>query len=149
MPDNATLQAANLDADRFTVENFEIWGRLVATWATGIDHVNDGNQHPRPTTIAELRAQLQQLKTAFNLPARYTNLIIDQSDGRQLVIWLPEKQLLLEGEQEVTQPGAPYRLPQFYKDKFRAVDLDPQTPPDQKLSILMMRVGDYSMNNCR
>ena len=37
--------------ERIVIKNFQRWGQLVKTWSTGVNHIGDGNNYPKPATI--------------------------------------------------------------------------------------------------
>lgn len=60
--------------ERVAVGNFENWGKLVKTWATGDDYVRDGYAYALPTTLDEFKMQVARAKTGLNVPSRITSL---------------------------------------------------------------------------
>jgi hypothetical protein len=44
--------------ERLQVTNHERWGKLVKTWATGNNYLEDENEYPLPTTMEEFKEQL-------------------------------------------------------------------------------------------
>lgn len=138
-----------MTADVFTVENFEIWGELVETWATGDVHPTGGTAYPRPTSIAELKTTLAKAGAGPSIPARYKNLVFAQSTDDTLVITLPEKSVLDSVESNMAaNPRAVWALPAFFADEFDAKPVDPNLPLTKKLTLLAMRIGDYTLANC-
>src|SRR5205807_5660144 len=83
-----------------TLENWENWGKLVKTWATGSNHFNDGNSWPIPKTKAELNDQLKRAQVAMDIPDRFTKVRVDQDlmTDATLVIRLPAKELIEDAE---------------------------------------------------
>jgi hypothetical protein len=135
--------------DLFMVQNYEIWGTLVQSWATGNNYFNDGKSYaPNFTKIADFTATLDSVGAGAVVPARYQTVQFVQSSETNLVIRLPEKRLLLEAIQDLAQPGTIWTLPSFYITEFGAHNVDPSLPPDQKEQLFAMRVGDYTVGNC-
>ncbi len=133
-------------SDQPTVENFEQWGRLIKTWATGVDHIRNGNSYPRPTTIEELRAQAANAGAILTMPDTYTDLTLVQGDRQHLVLRLPAKDILEAAEVELGTPGARYLLPSFYStEAFNDARPDIEDP----MRFHDMRIGDYTISNCR
>lgn len=140
--------------DRFMVANLEIWGNLVKTWATGVDHVQSTTSKTylkQPETIDELRALLADLGVGAILPARYTKLNMVPAPEDTLVIKLPEKKAL-EAAQAELEAGFGYQPPDIYKDFFGAHDLPPASSDDdrkEQVKVHAMSIGDYTIRNCR
>ena len=44
--------------ERLQVSNHERWGKLVKTWATGTNYLEDDNTYPVPETVDEFKEQL-------------------------------------------------------------------------------------------
>ena len=136
----------------YGVRNYTNWGRLVKTWATGEDHVRDGNQYPRPTTIAEFRRQTELANTGLVVPEEVTNLVMVQGDSDTLVVRLPAGAMVRASEARIGslvsgQCGAQYPLPDFYRE---AWEYQPQKELDREglLAFNDRRVGEYTINNC-
>lgn len=141
--------------DRFMVQNLAIWGNLVKTWATGVDHVQSKTSKisylDPPTTIDQLRDLLSDLAAGAILPARYKKLSIISSPEDTLVIKLPEKVALEFAENEL-KDGLGYQAPDLYKEEFGAHDLPPASSDEDKshqLEVHAMSIGDYTIRNCR
>jgi hypothetical protein len=135
----------------FMVQNYEVWGKLVMTWATGVDHVKDPNNSylPRPTTIADFAAMLAKAGVGATLPARFVNLSYAQSTQDTLVVRLPEAAVLTSVETQLAaSPDAIWALPAFYQQEFGAQQMDPTLPLQHKLDLLAMRIGDYTIGVC-
>lgn len=136
----------------YGVRDYLNWGRLVKTWATGDDHVGDGNRYPRPTTLEEFRRQTLQAKCGVVIPDGVTKLAMIQGDNDTLVVRLPSAEMINGTEQQIAglasdPDGARYPLPDFYLD---AWDGYPQKTfdRDELLEFNDRRVGEYTINNC-
>ena len=57
--------------ERITVGSYEQWGKLVKTWATGKDYIRNGQQYPKPSSIAELKQQCAWAGVDAVIPAHY------------------------------------------------------------------------------
>ncbi len=135
----------------YGVGDYLNWGRLVKTWATGDDHVGDGNPYPRPSNLEEFKRQTQQAKCGVVIPDGVTKLVIVQGDSDTLVLRLPSAEMIDATEQQIeglaaNRSSAPYPLPDFYLEAWssyqKAFDLD------ELLEFNDRRVGEYTINNC-
>ena len=135
----------------FKVENMEIWGNIVKTWVTGVDHVGDGSNYTvRPTTIPELVAQLNRAGAGAEVPDSYEELQIVQSTATKMVIAIPDKAALEAAEADlINNPNASITVPEYYKIEFGAHDQDPATPVDHKLMVQAIVIGDYTIRHCK
>ncbi len=111
-------------------------GCLVADWSTG--------QRARPETVEELRRELSGIA---EIPERFTGLVFVQDDAETLVIHLPERQALEQAVSELSDPECEscYPFPQFYADFYRPS----YSPVMSPLDILMARIGDRTLAQCR
>ena len=121
---------------RIEVADYIELGRLVAQWAT--------EPATRPTTVAELRLQLDGIAV---LPGRITTISFAQDTQDHLVLTLPAKAVVEESLERVTDPlgDAFYPLPQFYADHYRPGFGPVMTP----LDTLLARIADTSLAQCR
>jgi len=55
--------------DRLRVTNHEVWGKLVKTWATGINYLGDGNDYPlrRPSRSSSSNWRPRRCSPAFRM----------------------------------------------------------------------------------
>ncbi len=137
------------DIEMLTVGNYDVFGKLIETWAIGEDRVNDGKSYlPRPTNMDELKEMLIRAGAAATIPNRYTTFSFAQSTDSNLVIRLPEKNILLSVENDINAGGT-WQLPAFYLEDFGARNIDSNASVDDKLQLLAMRIGDYTVGNCR
>ena len=49
-----------MQIERLQVTNHERWGKLVKTWATGVNYMDDENSYPLPDTMEAFKEQLGQ-----------------------------------------------------------------------------------------
>ncbi len=135
----------------FKVENMEVWGNIVKTWVTGVDHVNDGSNYTVvPTTIAALVEQLNRAGAGATVPSSYTELEIVQSTATKLTIAIPNKEALVAAETELTNvPNATVTVPDYYRIEFGAHDLDAAATVERKLLVQAMVIGDYTIRHCK
>jgi hypothetical protein len=122
------------------------WGKLVKSWATGINYFDKTKPAPAiPKTLAEFKDQCTARGIAVNLPSYITSLNVVQLEKSALNVHLPEKSLVLEAETQLTAPGGTYPIPPFYDD-FYGTQLE--VADDKKLDLQACRIGDYSIGMC-
>ena len=51
--------------------NHERWGKLVKTWATGQNYMDDDNTYPLPETMEEFKEQLAKAQVFATVPERF------------------------------------------------------------------------------
>src|SRR4051812_46828551 len=135
--------------ERISVSDYEIWGKLIKTWATGIDRINNGKNYlPPPATIADLKQQCAWAGMVITIPARYeaNPVRFAQADENTVLIRLPPAVLIKDSEDVLKQPGGNYPIPGFYKTIFQNVN--PIIADADKLKVHAERIGDYSMAAC-
>jgi hypothetical protein len=141
-----------IESDKFNAEapekdNLYLWGCLVKSWATGINHLPDHAPGdpipPRPTTAAALVALLQSLGIKYEMPPRFTKVVYSQSTDDTLAIYLPAKELVLNKEKSFLTKTDRFELPAFYAAFFgRPQPLS--TDRDTSMYVDTLRVGEYS-----
>lgn len=138
------MKAKIIDGD------YEIWGKLVKTWATGSNsYLGDASLYPIPTSLQELKDQMARAN-AGTLPDNITSFEVIPLDDSTLVIELPPKKLIEENELELRN-GVPYPLPQFYMDAFGPFTTVPGgalTNANFNLRLNDARVGEYTVLFC-
>ena len=132
--------------ERIVIKNYQRWGQLVKTWTTGVNHIGDDQSYPVPATVDEFKEQLSNAGCEATVPDSYQTLQVVQGDLSHLVIRLPPKVMIEAAEQELKQDPGGYPLPWFYSEL--AFDGAPLQIAD-KLSFHDMRIGDYTISNCR
>jgi hypothetical protein len=129
-----------LDRLRFT--STELWGKLVKTWATGKNYLDDGRNYPIPRDLEEFKTQCADAQVGLTLPKRVTGIIVTQPSEEVLLLRLPPKKLIEESEEALKTE--PYSLPDFYVTIFGGN----QPVVANKLLLHAQRIGDYTMANC-
>jgi hypothetical protein len=129
--------------ERLRFADEERWGKLVKTWATGTNYLQDGKSYPIPRTLAEFKQQCSDAQVGATIPAHVTGLTVTQTAKEVLFLRLPPKEMVEDSEQ--TLQTQPYTLPKFYNRIFGGVD--PSNVGD-KLRLHAERIGDYTMSNC-
>ena len=72
--------------ERLQVTNHERWGRLVKTWATGTNYLDDDNDYPLPTTMDEFKEQLAKAQVFATVPERFTQIKFVSSDQETILV---------------------------------------------------------------
>src|SRR5262245_6083591 len=117
------------------VVNFRAFGEQVKAWARGTE--------PLPQTIDEFAAQLADADIGVKIPKGIKHVRFVQDDAETLVVKLPCKDLLDQGEAAVAKAGSDYPLPSFYERTFAA---KPQVKDKQAFHA--ERIGDYAIASC-
>jgi hypothetical protein len=133
-------------------DNWAQWGKLVKTWATGTNYLDDGNSYPLPGSLKEFHAQLAQAKVAMTIPDWVATVQFVQGDDATLVVRLPPAQMIQDSEAELhalskSATNAQYPLPIFYDVAWHF-----QSRIFMADAMLMrfhcQRIGEYTINNC-
>jgi hypothetical protein len=135
---------------RVTVQNYENWGNLVKTWATGTNRFpNDfqGGVPAIPLSLDELRDQCAWAQVGIDIPPRVKGVQFIQSNEETLLIRLPPKAMLEDGEASIRQNPNTYPLPQFYKAKYGGAD-PTISNVDDALKFHASRIGEYTIAQC-
>ncbi len=133
--------------DLIRVDNDVLWGKLVKSWATGVNHVVPGEPAPKaPETLDDLEAQCQKAGIGITIPSYITGLQLVRMPKDTLMLRLPAKELVEKIEGDLKAPGAKYPIPQYYDD---AYGLSLNVPnPDERVKLQTCRIGDYSISMC-
>jgi len=132
--------------ERLQITNHERWGKLVKTWSTGKNYLDDDNEYPVPTTVAEFKEQLAKAQVFATVPERFKNIQFVTSDQETLLLKLPPKVMVEDSEAMLNEPGSTYPIPPFYKRLFNGVD--PVIPETDKFKVHAERIGDYTISFC-
>ena len=129
-----------------TPVNYENWGKLVKTWATGEDYIQNGHKYPVPRTLDEVKRQLRAANTGLELPARIQHLQVVVGRSDTLLLRLPPPDLVKASEKRLETKD--YSLPPFYNDHYgtAAPELPDKTA---RMKFHAQRIGDYSIANCQ
>ena len=117
------------------VVNFRAFGDKVKAWARGAE--------PIPQTIDEFAAQLADADIGVKIPASIKHVRFVQDDVETLVVKLPCKELLEQGEAAIAKAGGDYPLPSFYERVFAA-----KPHVKDKQAFHAERIGDYAIATC-
>ena len=63
-----------MSIERLQVTNHERWGRLVKTWATGTNYLDDDHEYPLPTSMEEFKEQLAKAQVFATVPERFKQI---------------------------------------------------------------------------
>jgi hypothetical protein len=135
-----------MSIERLQVTNHERWGKLVKTWATGINYLDDSNEYPLPVTMDEFKEQLAKAQVFATVPERFKSIQFVSSDQETILVRLPPKVMIEDSEELLNKPGATYPLPPFYKRLFNG--MDPVIPEEEKFRVHAERIGDYTISIC-
>ena len=124
-------------------DDFEKWGNLVKTWATGQDRLGLGAPLQPPKTPQELNDQMARAGISARVPDQIKFVQFIVPDDTHLVIMLPPGKDIEDAERLLQ--GRPYPLPAFYKKAF-GKEVDPGL--DWK-TFNAERLGEYTINNCQ
>jgi len=132
--------------ERLQVTNHERWGKLVKTWSTGKNYLEDDNEYPIPTTVEEFKEQLAKAQCFATVPDRFKKVQFVTSDQETILVKLPPSVMIADSEERLNQPGSTYPIPPFYKRLFNG--MDPVIPESEKLKVHAERIGDYTISFC-
>ena len=117
------------------VVNFRAFGEKVKAWARGTE--------PLPQTIDEFVAQLAAADIGVKIPDSINHVRFVQDDAETLVVKLPCRELLEQGEAVIAKSGGDYPLPSFYE---RVFAVKPHVR--DKRAFHAERIGDYAIATC-
>jgi hypothetical protein len=134
------------------ITNWDNWGKLVKTWATG-DNASDNTTrmtngtYPWPTTIHELKHQMEKAG-AGTVPANFVAVQFVQMSAQLLIIALPAAPDIVAAETKIRNIQQPdyYTVARFYKDDCGGVEL--KCTYGQNMTFNNQRVGEYVVSYC-
>jgi hypothetical protein len=129
---------------RVKIKNFEKWGKLIKTWATGTDYLHDGNFYPVPKTRTEFREQMND-SGAGDIPDEILSIQFMQMNKETLLVVLPRREDIENVEQEIAR--GPYMLPAFYVEACRT-PLNVTDTLEAKMKFSAERLGEYTISCC-
>jgi hypothetical protein len=122
-------------------QNWLNWGQLVRTWILGTQS--------RPTTVAELKAQLTKYGVTAIVQGADQRVVAIQdyvdSPADPLVIMIPTLAMLDDKLKTVT--FGPYPLPLFY-DTMYVGAVRANLSPEESQKFALRRIGEYTVNEC-
>jgi len=129
------------------VDNDVLWGKLVRSWATGVNHVVPGQTAPNPPeTLDQLKEQCRKAGIGISIPSFIKGLQLVRMPKDALMLRLPAKELVEEVERNLKASGGKYPIPQYYDDAYGIVLNVPN--PDERVKLQTCRIGDYSISMC-
>ncbi len=131
---------------RFEVNDEIKWGKLIKSYATGINHITPGGPPiPLPRTLQDLKDICVAVGLVVTIPDFHTGLVIIQLSEEVFSIRLPPK-TMVEETVEFLKAGGDYAVPKFYDDFYQKTLTLATT--DQKLDFQAARIGDYAIRMC-
>jgi len=92
--------------ERLQVTNHERWGKLVKTWATGTNYLDDDNVYPLPETMDEFKEQLAKAQVFATVPDRFKHITFVKQEQDTITVKLPPKVMIEDAEGLPNEPGA-------------------------------------------
>ena len=132
--------------ERLQITNHERWGKLVKTWSTGKNYLEDDNEYPVPETVEQFKEQLAKAQVFATVPERFKHIQFVTSDQETLLLKLPPKVMIEDSEAMLNEAGSTYPIPPFYKRLFNGTD--PVIPEADKFKVHAERIGDYTISFC-
>jgi hypothetical protein len=132
--------------DRLRFANIERFGKLVKTWATGRNYLNDGHNYELPKTMDEFKQQNSEAQTGAHIPDWATKVKFVSCEEDTILIRIPPERIIREAEERLTAPGGSYPLPDIYKQIFGGSD--PVIAKEKILDFHAGRIGDYTSAFC-
>jgi hypothetical protein len=125
--------------------NYENWGRLVKTWATGRSYFPDGKVYPVPQSLEEMQEQLDEVQSGLQLPKRMKHLQVVQMRSDTMMLRLPPADLVAASERRLEKEE--YSMPPFYDEAYQHQPV-PMDSLEDRLRFHARRIGDYTIANC-
>lgn len=140
--------------------SFENWGKLVKTWVTGINQLQDGNDYSLPGAGDPLRplgamtkdqfaGMLRNAKINMSIPDRVKRFVFVQDDDSTVIVRIPAKRVVEDIQEQLeslvsgTTEQAPYPLPEFYTQNWPH-----RLNESGLLTMHCQRIGEYTINTC-
>jgi hypothetical protein len=135
---------------------WQLWGKLVKTWATGENRLGDGNNvgetYYWPTSREDLEDQMVTAgicaKGDGTVPDAILAVTVNQMTNLHLVINLPSKNDVLKAEKDLPKAGSGnvYTVPDFYETACGNIIQCQGGQPTTDLNDA--RVGEYVISFC-
>lgn len=132
--------------DRLRFANIEKFGKLVKSWATGKNYLDDGNEYRLPHDLDEFRKQNAEAQTGVHIPDWATKVRFVSCEPDEIIIRIPPKRAIEEAEARLAEPGGNYPMPDAYKEIFGG--MDPVIAKEKLLDFHAVRIGDYTSSFC-
>ena len=91
--------------ERLQVTNHERWGKLVKTWSTGNNYLEDDNEYPIPQSVDEFKEQLAKAQVFMTVPERFKQVKFVAQDQDTIVVRLPPKVMIADSEARLSRAG--------------------------------------------
>jgi hypothetical protein len=144
-PNLAAKKSETTQMAQIEISDFEKWGNLLKTWATGENKLRDGKSYDLPKTPHALKEQLTRAGIDGQVPDSVQFIQFITPDSKTLVIVLPTREAILEAEAKLGL-GQPYPLPAFYKEAFGGANVSPSLNWEK---FHAQRIGEYTINVCQ
>jgi len=133
--------------DLIRVDNDVLWGKLVRSWATGVNHVVPGQPAPKPPeSLDDLKTQCQRAGIGITIPDFIKGLQLVRMPKDTLMLRIPAKELVEQAERDLKASNAKYPIPLYYDDAY-GMSLNVPSP-DERVKLQTCRIGDYSISMC-
>ena len=146
--------------ERVTITNWELWGRLIKTWATG-KNCFEGTPHEqepvpaRPQNLSELDQQCRKFGVGIHIPERVKGVQFIQANQETLLVRLPDAEMVRDSEDAIKADPNSYPIPTFYGPTFMAgTNGEPfyseglKINADNCMVFHACRIGDYTIAQC-
>jgi hypothetical protein len=144
----------------YSLVDFERWGRLIMTWATGESYFlephappgfrpklsADDLPRPQPGDRAEFERQCKLAQTGFIIPAGRNGFQLNPAPlWDQFYVDLPPKSRITQFQDllKAEDPSLYRFVPSFYSRYVGKI-----LQPNEKCAFQACRIGDYSINFC-
>jgi hypothetical protein len=143
-----------------TALDFLTWGKLVMSWATGVNYTAGQNVptlpaatgYNDPTAIRIALAVPGHFRPAagigIDFPDTVTEVVVVRDTAARRYIRLPQAEMVIAAHDGLSNGALNYTLPSFYRQPPLNCS-DPNTASvADKLKLQADRVGDYSIGSC-
>ena len=131
---------------RFEVNDEIKWGKLIKSFATGVNYITPGGPAiPMPRTLDELKQLCVDVGLTVVFAEHHKALVIVQPSEEAFTVRLPPKSMVEETEASL-KAGDTYGVPKFYNDFYQKQLAIPTV--DKNLDFHAARIGDYSIRMC-
>jgi hypothetical protein len=141
---------------RFKVKNYDRWGLLIKTWATGRNYIGGEKDDPAPPEYSQLPSTPAEFINVLNLAGvnpTDIDVLTEISYVRvhgpgHLVIRLASNEMISNSEADlIAKPN--YGLPEFYRSMFVGEPAEAPLGNDDKMKFHASRIGDYTLSICQ
>jgi hypothetical protein len=162
------LDQAQLVQDMCTMSkatSYLSFGKLVKTWATGVNQMSDDKDYSIPAANETLRAlgsltrkqfqsMLDNANVKMTVPDKVTRFVFVQDDPSTVIVRVPRgkvvekvQRVMLDGLAHTIPPRTRYPFPRFYTENFSGREAPPLVK-SRLLDLHCQRIGEYTINTC-